>query len=154
LGNAMWARVAVIFINVWLSYPYFYILSSGALQAIPDPLYDAAAVDGAGIFSRFRHITFPLLLGIVSPLLIASFSFNFNNFNIIYIFNQGRPPIANTPVPAGHTDILISFIFKMAFASPQPDYGLASAISIVLFFFVALITWLQFRYTRALDDRI
>lgn len=154
LANAMWARVAVIFINVWLSYPYFYIICSGALQAIPEPLHDAASVDGAGILRRFRHITLPLLLGIVSPLLIASFSFNFNNFNIIYIFNQGRPPIPNTPVPAGHTDILISFIYKMAFASPQPDYGLASAISIVLFFFVALITWLQFRYTRALEDRI
>ena len=152
LANANWARIAVIFINVWLSYPYFYIISSGALQAIPRPLYDAASVDGAGIFGRFRHITLPLLLGIVSPLLIASFSFNFNNFNIIYIFNQGRPPIPNTPVPAGHTDILISFIFKMAFASPQPDYGLASAISIVLFFLVAVITWLQFRYTKALED--
>jgi ABC-type sugar transport system permease subunit len=154
LLDPMWARVAVILINMWLSYPYFYIVSSGALQAIPRELFDAAAVDGANIWDKFRRITLPLLLSIVSPLLIASFSFNFNNFNLIYIFNQGRPPIAGTPIPAGHTDILLSFVYKLAFTSSQSDYGLASAISIMLFLFVGLITWLQFRYTRALEDRI
>lgn len=147
-------RIAVILINMWLSYPYFYIVSSGALQAIPRDLIDAAAVDGANAWSRFRSIILPLLLSIVSPLLIASFSFSFNNFNLIYIFNQGRPPIAGTPIPAGHTDILISFIYKLAFTSAQSDYGLASAISIMLFIFVGFITWMQFRYTRALEDRV
>jgi arabinogalactan oligomer/maltooligosaccharide transport system permease protein len=147
-------RTAVILINMWLSYPYFYIVSSGALQAIPRDLIDAAAVDGANAWARFRRIILPLLLSIVSPLLIASFSFSFNNFNLIYIFNQGRPPIAGTPIPAGHTDILISFIYKLAFTSAQSDYGLASAISIMLFLFVGFITWMQFRYTRALEDRI
>lgn len=148
------ARAAILLINMWLSYPYFYIVSSGALQAIPTDLFDAAAVDGANAWNRFRRITFPLLLAIVMPLLIASFSFSFNNFNIIYVFNEGRPPIADTPTPAGHTDILISFIYKLAFTSGRADYGLASAISIVLFAFVAIMTWLQFRYTRALEDRI
>ncbi len=147
-------RAAVILINMWLSYPYFYIVSSGALQAIPRDLTDAASVDGANAWGRFRHIILPLLLSIVSPLLIASFSFSFNNFNLIYIFNQGRPPIAGTPIPAGHTDILISFIYKLAFTSSESDYGLASAISIMLFLFVGFITWMQFRYTRALEDRI
>ncbi len=154
LLDPTWARIAVILINMWLSYPYFYIVSSGALQAIPRELFDAAAVDGANIWDKFRRITLPLLLSIVSPLLIASFSFNFNNFNLIYIFNQGRPPIAGTPIPAGHTDILLSFVYKLAFTSSQSDYGLASAISIMLFLFVGLITWLQFRYTHALEDRI
>jgi ABC-type sugar transport system permease subunit len=154
LADPTWARVAVILINMWLSYPYFYIVSSGALQAIPRELFDAAAVDGANVWDRFQRITLPLLLSIVSPLLIASFSFNFNNFNLIYIFNQGRPPIAGTPIPAGHTDILLSFVYKLAFTSAQTDYGLASAISIMLFLFVGLITWLQFRYTHALEDRI
>jgi ABC-type sugar transport system permease subunit len=154
LLDPTWTRVAVILINMWLSYPYFYIVSSGALQAIPRELFDAAAVDGANIWDRFRRITLPLLLSIVSPLLIASFSFNFNNFNLIYIFNEGRPPIAGTPIPAGHTDILLSFVYKLAFTSAQSDYGLASAISIMLFLFVGVITWLQFRYTHALEDRI
>lgn len=152
LTNPMATRTAIILINMWLSYPYFYIVSSGALQAIPTDMLDAAAVDGANIWQRFRHITLPLLLVIVSPLLVASFAFNFNNFNLIYIFNQGNPPIAGSPIPAGHTDILISFVYKLAFTTSQADYGLGAAISIVLFAFIAIITWLQFRYTRVLED--
>ncbi len=153
LTDPTWTRFAIILINMWLSYPYFYIVSSGALQAIPTDMLDAAAVDGANVWQKFSRITLPLLLQIVSPLLVASFAFNFNNFNLIYIFNEGNPPIAGTPIPAGHTDILISFVYKLAFTSAQQDYGLASAISIVLFVFVAVITWLQFRYTRVLEDR-
>lgn len=146
-------RAAIVVINMWLSYPYFYIVSSGALQAIPTDFLDAAAVDGANVWQRFTRITFPLLLRIVSPLLVASFAFNFNNFNLIYIFNSGNPPIAGSPIPAGHTDILISFVYKLAFTNSTREYGFASAISIVLFAFVAVITWIQFRYTRLLEDR-
>ncbi len=145
-------RLALILVNMWLSYPYFYIVSSGALQALPTEILDAASVDGANSWQRFSRITLPLLLRIVSPLLVASFAFNFNNFNLIYIFNEGNPPIAGSPIPAGHTDILISFVYKLAFNSAQADYGLAATISIVLFVFVALITWIQFRYTRVLED--
>ncbi len=153
LTNPTATRAAIIIINMWLSYPYFYIVSSGALQAIPADMLDAAAVDGANVWQRFSRITLPLLLQIVSPLLVASFAFNFNNFNLIYIFNEGNPPIAGSPIPAGNTDILISFVYKLAFNSAQSDYGLAAAISIILFVFVALITWFQFRFTRVLEDR-
>ncbi|MCA9894405.1 MAG: ABC transporter permease subunit [Anaerolineae bacterium] len=146
-------RLAIIIVNMWLSYPYFYIISSGALQALPSDILDAASVDGASVWQKFRSITLPLLLRIVSPLLVASFAFNFNNFNLIYIFNEGNPPIANTPIPAGNTDILISFVYKLAFNSAQADYGLAAAISIVLFVFVAIITWIQFRMTGIFEDK-
>ncbi len=147
-------RIAIIVINVWLSYPYFYIVSSGALQAIPSEMLDAAAVDGANVWQKFSRITLPLLLLIVGPLLVASFAFTFNNFNLIFVFNQGNPPIAGSPIPAGHTDILISFVYRLGFNTSQADYGLAAAISIVLFVFVALITFFQFRYTRILEDRV
>lgn len=153
LTNPSATRIAILIINMWLSYPYFYIVSSGALQAIPTDMLDAAAVDGANVWQRFSKITLPLLLQIVSPLLVASFAFNFNNFNLIYIFNEGNPPIAGSPIPAGNTDILISFVYKLAFNSAQSDYGLAAAISIVLFVFVALMTWFQFRFTRVLEDQ-
>jgi ABC-type sugar transport system permease subunit len=153
LTNPTAARAAIVIINMWLSYPYFYIVSSGALQAIPTEMLDAAAVDGANGWQRFSRITLPLLLQIVSPLLVASFAFNFNNFNLIYIFNEGNPPIAGSPIPAGNTDILISFVYKLAFNSAQSDYGLAAAISIVLFVFVGLITWFQFRFTRVLEEK-
>ena len=112
----MWTRLALVVVNIWLSYPYFYVVTSGALRAIPDESYDAAEVDGASAWQRFRFITFPQLIAIVMPLLIASFAFNFNVFNLIYIFNEGNPPMAGTSIPIGHTDILISFIYKLAFS--------------------------------------
>jgi ABC-type sugar transport system permease subunit len=93
------------------------------------------------------------LLRILSPLLIASFTFNFNNFNLIYIFNFGNPPMANTIIPVGHTDILISFVYKLAFVtSGTTDYGLAAAISIILFLFVGSITVLQIRFTNTFQE--
>ena len=146
--DPFWARVALVLINVWLSYPYFFVITAGALQAIPEEINHAATVDGASPWQALRHITMPLLLRILSPLLIASFTFNFNNFNLIYIFNYGNPPMANTIIPVGHTDILISFVYKLAFVtSGTTDYGLAAAISIVLFLFIGLITLLQVRFT-------
>ena len=114
-----WAKVAILLINLWLSYPYFMLICSGALQSIPEDYYAAAQVDGASPWQQFWHITLPLLLVAVGPLLIASFIFNFNNFNLIYIFNAGGPPMAGTPTPAGHTDILISYVYNLAF-SGQP----------------------------------
>ena len=81
--NPLFARAAVIIVNLWLGFPYFYLITSGALQAIPAELSEAAAIDGASPGQVFRKITLPLLLQVVSPLLVASFAFNFNNFNII-----------------------------------------------------------------------
>jgi ABC-type sugar transport system permease subunit len=148
-----WAKVAILLINLWLSYPYFMLICSGALQSIPDDYYAAAQVDGASGWQQFWKITLPLLLVAVGPLLIASFIFNFNNFNLIYIFNAGGPPIAGTPTPAGHTDILISYVYNLAFsASRGVDYGFAAAITIIIFFIVGTMTLLQFRYTRMWEE--
>ncbi|MDP1851275.1 MAG: ABC transporter permease subunit, partial [Candidatus Planktophila sp.] len=85
------ARLAVILVNLWLGFPYFYLISSGSLQAIPSELLEAAAIDGANPRQIFRKITLPLLLQILSPLLIASFAFNFNNFNLIFLLTGGGP---------------------------------------------------------------
>ncbi len=151
--NQWWAKVAVILVNLWLSYPYFMLISSGALQSIPDEYYDAAEVDGANAWQKFWQITLPLLMVAVGPLLISSFVFNFNNFNLIYIFNAGGPPMANTPTPAGHTDILISYVYNLAFsASRGVDYGFASAITVVIFLIVGTITILQFRFTNMWEE--
>jgi len=148
-----WAKIAILLINLWLSYPYFMLICSGSLQSIPEDYYAAAQVDGANSWQQFWRITLPLLLVAVGPLLIASFVFNFNNFNLIYIFNAGRPPMAGTPTPAGHTDILISYVYNLAFtASRGVDYGFAAAITIVIFFIVGTITLLQFRYTRTWEE--
>jgi len=151
--NPWWAKVAILLVNLWLGYPYFMLICSGALQAIPQDIYSAAEVDGANGWQRFRLITLPLLLVSVGPLLIASFTFNFNNFNLIFLFIGGGPPIANSAAQAGHTDILISYVYKLAFAGGRgADYGLASAITIVIFFIVATITLFQFRYTNMWEE--
>jgi ABC-type sugar transport system permease subunit len=123
------------------------LICSGALQAIPSDIYEAAEVDGASIWQRFWGITLPLLLVAVGPLLIASFTFNFNNFTVIYAYNEGRPPIPGTPTPAGYTDILISYTFRLAFESGRgAEYGYAAAMTIVIFLIVASITLFQYRF--------
>ncbi len=151
--DAYWTRFAVIMVNVWLSYPYFYVISAGAIRSIPTEIYDAAVVDGASAWNKFYHVTLPLLMRILMPLLIASFTFNFNNFNVIYIFNFGNPPMANTIVPMGHTDILISFVYRLAFVTSNvPNYGLAAAITVMLFVLVASIVIIQMRFTNMLRE--
>ena len=148
-----WAKIAILLVNLWLSYPYFMLICSGALQSIPQDIYEAALVDGASPWQKFSHITLPLLLVAVGPLLIASFTFNFNNFNLIYLFNGGGPPIPGTPTPAGYTDILISYVYNLAFSgSTGIKYGFASAITIIIFFIVGTITLFQFRYTRMWEE--
>jgi ABC-type sugar transport system permease subunit len=149
-----WAQVAILLVNLWLGYPYFMLVASGALQSIPSDIYEAAMIDGATGWARFRRITLPLLLVAVGPLLIASYVFNFNNFNLIYLFIQGGPPIVGASTWAGHTDILISYVYKLAFESGGRgvQYGLASAISIIVFFIVGSITLLQYRFTNMWEE--
>ncbi len=150
----IWAQAAILLVNLWLGYPYFMLITSGALQAISSDIYEAAMIDGATGWQQFRRITLPLLLVAVGPLLIASYVFNFNNFNLIYLFISGGPPIIGASTQAGHTDILISYVYKLAFESGGRgvQYGLASAISIIVFFIVGTITLVQYRFTNMWEE--
>lgn len=153
LQDPMWAKVALVILNLWLGFPYMMIICLGALQSINNEMYEAAVVDGASTWQQFRHITLPLLMVSVAPLLVASFSFNFNNFSVIYLLTRGRPPIVNAQTPAGHTDILISYTYRLAFESGRGiDYGLASAVTLVIFLITGTVTFLNFRFTGALED--
>ncbi|MSY01766.1 MAG: ABC transporter permease subunit [Actinobacteria bacterium] len=145
------ARVAVILVNLWLGFPYFYLISSGSLQAIPSELLEAAAIDGANPRQIFRKITLPLLLQILSPLLIASFAYNFNNFNLIYLLTGGGPRNELDGEIAGATDILISYTYKIAFGTGTQDLGLASAISLIIFVLVASISLYGLRKSKVLE---
>jgi ABC-type sugar transport system permease subunit len=152
-ADPFWAKVGILLVNLWLGYPYMMLICSGALQAIPQDIYEAAAVDGASRWQRFWSITLPLLLVSVGPLLIASFTFNFNNFGIIYAYNEGGPPMAGTPTPAGHTDLLISYTYDIAFQGGRgSDYAYAAAITIVIFTIVVAITLFQYRFTRQWEE--
>jgi arabinogalactan oligomer/maltooligosaccharide transport system permease protein len=153
LEKGLLAQASVLLVNTWLGFPYMFLITAGALQSIPGEVIEAARVDGAGGFAVFRRITLPLLLVSVAPLLIASFAFNFNNFNVIFLVTQGDPPIAGTTTPAGQTDILISYAYRLAFAGGQgQDFGFAAAISVIIFLLVGLISFFSFRQTRALEE--
>ncbi|SFR69186.1 carbohydrate ABC transporter membrane protein 1, CUT1 family [Agromyces sp. CF514] len=146
------AKVSVLIVNLWLGFPYMFLVCMGALQSIPEELQEAATVDGAKPWAIFRLIKLPLLLVSVAPLLIASFAFNFNNFNVIYMLTDGGPRDSNAPIPVGFTDILISMVYKVAFTGQTRDYGLASAYSILIFLIVAVISIIAFRRTKSLEE--
>ena len=147
------ARIAVLLVNLWLGFPYMFLIVTGALQSIPSELTEAARIDGASPWQSFRLIKMPLLLVSIAPLLIASFAFNFNNFTIIYLLTQGGPNDSGvTDYDVGGTDILITFVYKIAFSGTGQDYGLASAFSILIFIVIGTLSLISFRRTRTLED--
>jgi len=151
--NVNLTRLALIIINVYLSYPYFYVLASGALKSIPSELFEAAAIDGASPFATVRKIILPLVMRILAPLIIASFCFNFNNFTLIWGFNSGLPAMADTAVPMGYTDLLISFIYRLGFSSSNAaDYGFTASITVMLFILVALMVFFQTFNTKTIKE--
>ena len=151
LGNPWLAKAAVLLTNLWMGFPYMFVVCTGALQAIPSELKESASVDGASPWQQMMKITTPLLLVAVSPLLVASFAYNFNNFNAIQLLTGGGPfPPGEYYV--GGTDILISMVYRQAFGGSGADFGLASAMSVLLFIITAVIATIQFRFTNALED--
>ncbi len=152
LSDPTLAKVSAILVNVWLGFPYMFLICTGALQAIPEELTEAATMDGARGWGVFRQIKLPLLLSTTAPVLIASFAFNFNNFNLVYLLNNGGPRDTTTSLPVGHTDLLISMVYKVAFTGQNRDYGLASAFSIIIFLIVAAIAVVSFSRTKALEE--
>ncbi|TFC48630.1 ABC transporter permease subunit [Cryobacterium sp. TMT1-21] len=152
LTNEWLAKFSIIFVNLWLGFPYMFLVCTGALQSIPEEIQEAATVDGARPGQVFRLIKLPLLLVSVAPLLISSFAFNFNNFNLIYMLTNGGPRDVTAGVNVGATDILISMVYKVAFVGASRDYGLASAFSIIIFLLVALVSIISFKQTKALEE--
>lgn len=150
LNSPNWARFSIILVNLWLGYAYMFLVATGALTSIPSDLKEAAFVDGATGFKAFRKVTFPLLLVSMAPVLISSFAFNFNNYNLIALLTDGNPPISGSI--AGETDILITYTFTVAFEGAGQDFGLAAAISTIIFFLVAGISAISFKFTRSFEE--
>ncbi|MEU7997048.1 ABC transporter permease subunit [Micromonospora sp. NPDC049060] len=150
-GETWSARLAVLLVQLWLGYPYMFLVTTGALQAIPRELTEATSVDGASPFQSFRAVTMPLLLVAISPLLIASFAYNFNNFNAIQFVTEGGPFPADNPT-AGATDLLITYTYRLAFGAQGAEYGLAAAVSIFIFAIVATVSAISFSRTRKQEE--
>ncbi len=149
LVSPIWARVSLIMVNLWLSFPYMMTVCLGGLQAIPDELYEAAGIDGATFWQKFRFITMPSIWKISLPLLIPGFAFQFTNFNIIYLLTGGGPARNSTQF-AGYTDNLASAIYKMSLQFNRYDLG--ATLAVVLFVLVGVFSWINMRATGAFQE--
>lgn len=148
MTEELWTRFALILIQSWLGFPFIFAMTTGVLQSIPNELYEAANVDGASIFQKFRGITLPMVLYATAPILITQYTFNFNNFNVIFLFNGGGPALPGQN--AGGSDILISWIYQLTMTSGQ--YGKAAAITMLLSLIVITVALWQFKRTNSFKE--
>jgi arabinogalactan oligomer / maltooligosaccharide transport system permease protein len=135
------AFYCVLLANVWLGWPFMMVVATGALQSIPEELYEAASIDGASGWQKLQAITLPLIRPAMVPAVMLGTIMTFNQFNVIYFISEGGP--------FGRTEILITQAFKLVYE--QRLYGVAAAFSIVVFFVLLIITLLQNRVTRATE---
>jgi len=149
LVDPVWSKVAILLVNLWLGYPFFMISLLGGLQSVSGDLLEAAALDSAGPWARFRHITFPLLWRFSLPLLMGTFAFNFNNFGVVYLLTGGGPPRLTTSF-AGSTDVLSTVIYNMTLTYYR--YDIAAAFGIILFIILAVLTLAQYRWLGGLGQ--
>ena len=138
------ARALVIIINIWVGIPYIMLQATGILMNIPKDLYESSTVDGASAWQQYTKITLPYMLFVTGPALLTSFVGNLNNFNVIYLLSGGNP--LNTEVGAaggvsvGHTDLLITWLYKIALGSGESRYYTASVIGILIFVVCAVLS--------------
>lgn len=142
------ARTMLLIVNTWLGYPYMLLLCMGLIQSIPRDLYEASAVDGGGPLTNLFRITLPLIIKPLTPLLIAAFAFNFNNFVLITLLTGGAPDIIGASTPAGTTDLLVSYTYRIAFQDAGQNFGLAAAIATLIFVVVAVLSLLNLRLSK------
>ena len=135
------AKILLIVINIWIGIPYIMLMATGILMNIPQDLYESARIDGASSTQQFTKITLPYMLFVTGPYLLTSFVGNLNNFNVIYLLSGGNP-IKGTAGGAsiGHTDLLITWLFKMTLGSTESKYYMASLIGILVFIVVAVLS--------------
>jgi maltose/maltodextrin transport system permease protein len=143
--NPWGARGMILLVNLWLGYPYMMLICTGMLQAIPSAIYEASAIDGSNAAVDFSKLTLPLVLPPMIPVLISSFAFNFNNFNLIFLLTGGGPQMVGGT--GGETDLLVTYTFNLAFRDTGTNYGLASAIATLLFILVGSLAWVNLRIT-------
>ena len=151
-SDPLLAKLMLLIVNTWLGFPYMMVVCMGLIKAIPADLYEASAVAGAGPITNFFGITLPLTLKPLTPLLIASFAFNFNNLMLIVLLTGGRPDFLDTSVPAGTTDLMVTYTYRLAFQDSGQQFGLAAAISTVIFLMVAAISLVQMKVSKVADE--
>jgi arabinogalactan oligomer/maltooligosaccharide transport system permease protein len=132
---------AVLIANIWLGWPFMTVIATGALQSIPEEMYEASRIDGASGWQQIWNITLPMIRPAMVPAIMVGTIWTFNNFNVIFFISQGGP--------FGRTELLVTQAYKLVFT--QRVYGIAAAFSIVVFFVLLFITLAQNRVTRATE---
>lgn len=136
-GGCFYALLAIVIANIWLGYPFMMIIFSGALQSIPQELYEAASIDGAVGFTRMRHITVPLIRPTILIALLLGSIWTFNNFNSAYLITQGGPSICTT--------IFITQAYNQAFS--YFSFAIAGTYALVAFIILFVPGFFWTRYT-------
>jgi arabinogalactan oligomer/maltooligosaccharide transport system permease protein len=129
--------------NTWLGFPFMMVVALGALETIPKELYEAASVDGASAWQRFRHITLPHLRPALGPAVALGSIWTFNMFNVIYLVSAGRP--------GDSTNILVTDAYRWAFERGD-RYGMAAAEGTLIFLILLLWTVFGTRIVRTKED--
>jgi multiple sugar transport system permease protein len=139
--NAFWA---IVMTTVWRLWPFAFLMILAGMQSIPAELYEAAEVDGASPWRRWRHITLPLLRPVTGVLMIILFLWTFNEFNTAYVLFG--------PAPPSSADLLSLHIYVNSFVNL--NFGLGSAMSVLLLIFLLLVTTVYIRVFRVGGDRV
>lgn len=147
-SDPLLAKAMLLIVNTWLGYPYMMVLCMGLIKSIPAELYEASAIAGAGPLTNFFQLTLPLIARPMLPLLVSTFAFNFNNFVLVSLLTGGGPDFLDTKVPAGATDLLVSYTYRVAFVDSGQNFGLAAAISTVIFALVAVMSVFQLKLMK------
>ncbi len=147
-SDAMWARVTIIVINLWVGIPYTVMQVTGILQNIPAEQYEAARIDGANVVQQFMNITLPYMIFVLTPYIITSFTGNINNFNIIYLLSGGGPTYVGDS--AGQTDLLVTWLYKLSIDKQQ--YNLGAVIGIFTFVVLAVVALVTYRNSGSYKD--
>ena len=148
LSNALWAKVLIIVINLWVGIPYTVMQVTGILQNIPAEQYEAATIDGANVVQQFTHITLPYMIFVLTPYIITQFTGNVNNFNIIYLLSGGGPTYVGDS--AGQTDLLVTWLYKLSV--DQQKYNIAAVIGILTFIVLAVVALVTYRNSGSYKD--
>ena len=149
-GNATSARILIIIINLWIGIPYTMLIVTGLLMNIPAELYESARIDGANSFQTFRKITLPYMLFVTGPFLLTQFIGNLNNFNVIFLLNQGNPKSLALSNNAGSTDLLITWLYKMTIN--DSNYKIAAVIGTMVFLVTAIISLIVYNAMPSIKD--
>ena len=139
--NPTAAKIMVIVINVWIGIPHIMLMATGILMNIPADLYESSKIDGATGVQQYTKITLPYMLFVTGPYLLTSFVGNLNNFNVIYLLSGGGPSKGLAGgATVGHTDLLITWLYKMTVDTAEQKYYLGSIIGIMVFLVVAILS--------------